>query len=195
MPSGRTRQFDPDEALDRAVGVFWARGYEGATLDELTAAMGINRPSMYAAFGSKEQLFRKALDRYRAGPAGYVAAALAEPTARGAAEALLGGAVRLLTGEGTPRGCLMVGGALACGADAEPVRAELAAARERAVDAIRERFERAATEGDLPKRTDSASLARYVATVMHGLAVQAAGGATGSELRAVAELTMRAWPG
>ena len=64
MPSGRTRQFDVDEALDRALEVFWARGYEGATLPELTRAMGINRPSLYAAFGNKEQLFRKALDRY-----------------------------------------------------------------------------------------------------------------------------------
>src|SRR3954471_4928664 len=86
MPSGRTRQFDVDEALERALEVFWARGYEGATLPELTEAMGINRPSLYAAFGNKEQLFRKALDRYQTGPQSFVAQALKKPTARAVAE-------------------------------------------------------------------------------------------------------------
>ena len=76
MPSGRTRQFDVDEALDQALEVFWARGYEGATLPELTRAMGINRPSLYAAFGNKEQLFRKALDRYKTGPMAFLSEAL-----------------------------------------------------------------------------------------------------------------------
>src|SRR5437899_11977384 len=79
VPSGRTRQFDVDEALDRALEVFWARGYEGATLPELTRAMGINRPSLYAAFGNKEQLFRKALDRYQTGPMSFLAEALRQP--------------------------------------------------------------------------------------------------------------------
>ena len=82
MPSGRTRQFEVDEALDRALEVFWARGYEGATLPELTQAMGINRPSLYAAFGNKQSLFRKAMERYEQGPAAYVRRALEEPTAR-----------------------------------------------------------------------------------------------------------------
>ena len=86
MPSGRTRQFDVDEALDRALEVFWARGYEGATLPELTRAMGINRPSLYAAFGNKEQLFRKALDRYQTGPQAFLAEALRAPTARAASK-------------------------------------------------------------------------------------------------------------
>ena len=87
MPSGRTRRFDADEALGRALEVFWARGYQGATLPELTKAMGINRPSLYAAFGNKEQLFRKALDRYRTGPQSFLAEALKQPTAQAAAEA------------------------------------------------------------------------------------------------------------
>src|SRR5690349_11988785 len=86
MPSGRTRQFDVDEALDRALEVFWARGYEGATLPELTRAMGINRPSLYAAFGNKEQLFRKALDRYQTGPMSFLTEALRKPTARAVVE-------------------------------------------------------------------------------------------------------------
>nr|WP_246196368.1 TetR/AcrR family transcriptional regulator [Aquisphaera giovannonii] len=188
------RQFDADEALERAMGVFWRRGYEGATLDELTAAMGINRPSLYAAFGNKEQLFRRVLERYRAGPVGFLRDALEEPTAREVAEAILRGAWRAFCDPGNPGGCLVVQAALACGAESESVRQELAAGRERAVAAIRERLRRAAREGDLPAGASPRVLARYLATVMHGLAVQAAGGAGASELRRVADLAMRAWP-
>ena len=195
MPSGRTRQFDVGEALDRAMTVFWRRGYEGATLPELTSAMGINRPSLYAAFGNKEQLFRQALDRYRAGPVAFVAEALNEPTARGVAESILRGVVRLLADENNPRGCLVVHGALACGAEAEPIRRELVRRREAAVAAVRDRFRQAVREKDLPKEADCAALARYIVTVMHGLAVQAASGAPKTELEKVAELAMRAWPG
>jgi AcrR family transcriptional regulator len=194
MPSGRPRGFDPAEALDRAMAVFWRRGYEGATLPELTAAMGINRPSLYAAFGSKEQLFRRALDRYVAGPAGYVRAAMSRPTGREAVERLLAGAIGLLTDPRNPGGCLVVQGALACGEAAESVRRELAAVRAAGLDLIRERLERARRDGELPGDVDCADLARYVATVVHGLGVQAAGGATRGQLRRVAELAMRAWP-
>src|SRR5712672_80887 len=111
MPRGRPRDFDVDEALDRALEVFWRRGYEGASLPDLTAAMGINRPSLYAAFGSKEGLFRRALDRYAEGPAAYVREALDEPTARRVAERLLGGAAERLTDPRNPGGCLVVQGA------------------------------------------------------------------------------------
>jgi AcrR family transcriptional regulator len=194
MPSGRTRQFDVDEALDRALEVFWARGYEGATLPELTRAMGINRPSLYAAFGNKEELFRKALDRYLAGPQGFMAEALKEPTARAVAEAIFSGFIRMQRGRDRARGCLVVQGALACGEEAEPVRRELARLRQAAVTAFRERFERAVQDGDLPKGTDCAGLARYVATVLNGLAVQAASGATEKDLRLVSALAMQAWP-
>ena len=194
MPSGRTRQFDVDEALDRALEVFWARGYDGATLPELTRAMGINRPSLYAAFGNKEQLFREALARYLTGPQGFTAAALNEPTARAVAEAVFSGFVRMLRGRGQSRGCLVVSGALACGEEAEPVRRELARLRQGTVTALRERFERAVRDGDLPAGTDCATLARYVATVLNGLAVQAASGATEKELRLVSVMAMRAWP-
>ena len=194
MPSGRTRQFDVDEALDRALEVFWARGYEGATLPELTRAMGINRPSLYAAFGNKEELFRKALDRYLAGPQGFMAEALKEPTARAVAEAIFLGFIRMQRGRDRARGCLVVQGALACGEEAEPVRRELARLRQAAVTAFRERFERAVQDGDLPKGTDCAGLARYVATVLNGLAVQAASGATEKDLRLVSALAMQAWP-
>jgi AcrR family transcriptional regulator len=194
MPSGRTRQFDVDEALDRALEVFWTRGYEGATLPELTRAMGINRPSLYAAFGNKENLFRKALDRYKTGPMSFLTEALRKPTARAVVEAIFSGFVRMQRNLDKARGCLVVSGALACSQQAEMVRRELAQLRQEVVTTFRERFEQAVQDGDLPPGTDCAALARYIATVLNGLAVQAASGATEKELRLVVALAMRAWP-
>jgi AcrR family transcriptional regulator len=194
VPRGRPREFDVDQALDRAVEVFWRKGYEGASLPELTSAMGINRPSMYAAFGNKEALFRRVIERYSEGPAGYVRAALEEPTARGVAERMLEGTVNLLTNPRNPRGCLIVQGALACGEAAESVRRELVSRRLADEMAIRQRFERAQAEGDVPADATPADLARFLVTVMRGMAVQAAGGASREELQRVKEIALRAWP-
>ena len=191
---GRPRSFDADAALDRALAVFWRNGYEGASLPALTKAMGINRPSLYAAFGNKEALFRRALERYEGGPAGYAPKALEKPTAREVVEALLEGIVALLTRPQNPGGCLMVQGALACGENAKRVRQELAALRAAGVTAIRRRFQRAIDEGDLPARADASALARFVATVMHGMAVQAASGASRKELLRVKAMFLRTWP-
>src|SRR5882672_2447452 len=127
--TGRPRSFDLDKALDRALQVFWRKGYEGASLSDLTKAMGINRPSLYAAFGNKQALFRKAVDRYAQTPAAYLREALLEPTARAVVERLLRGGIDLLTGPHNPPGCLLVQGALSCGKRAEPVRRDLAARR------------------------------------------------------------------
>src|SRR5579863_2273019 len=115
MAIGRPRAFDIDKALDRAMKVFWRKGYEGASLPDLTKAMGINRPSLYAAFGNKEALFRKAIDRYTQGPASHVREALNEPTARRVVERLFRGTINLITGSRNPRGCVLVQSALACG--------------------------------------------------------------------------------
>ena len=194
MPSGRTRQFDADEALDRALAVFWLRGYEGATLPELTRAMGINRPSLYAAFGNKEQLFHKALERYQTGPMAFLTEALRLPTARAVVEAIFSGFVRMQRDCDKVRGCLVVSGALASSEEAEPVRRELAQLRQALVTAFRKRFERAMQDGDLPAGTDCATLARYIGTVLSGLAVQAASGATEKELRRVSALALQALP-
>ncbi|MGH8592067.1 MAG: TetR/AcrR family transcriptional regulator, partial [Gammaproteobacteria bacterium] len=142
-PIGRPRAFDVDKALDRALQVFWRKGYEGTSLPDLTEAMGINRPSLYAAFGNKEALFRKALDRYADGPAAYFREALEAPTARAVVERLLLGAVDLLTDPRHPPGCLVVQGALSCGEAAEPIRQELVSRRKAGEAAIRRRFERA----------------------------------------------------
>jgi AcrR family transcriptional regulator len=191
---GRPRAFDADRALDHALAIFWRQGYEGASLPALTKAMGINRPSLYAAFGNKEALFRKAVERYERGPAGYAPKALKKPTAREVVEALLEGIVALLTKPRNPRGCLMVQGALACGENGNRVRQELATRRAAGVAAIRRRFERAIDEGDLPASADPSGLARFVATVMHGLAVQAASGASRKELVRVKDMVLRMWP-
>jgi AcrR family transcriptional regulator len=193
-PAGRPRAFDGDQALHRALLVFWRKGYEGASLSDLTKAMGINRPSLYAAFGDKEALFRKALDRYVAGPAAFVREALNEPTARGVVECLLRRAADSHTGPGNPQGCLLVQGALACSAEADSIRRELNSRRAAGEAAIRRRFRRAKSEGDLPDDAVPADLARYVATVLYGMAVQAAGGASRGELRRTMETALRAWP-
>jgi AcrR family transcriptional regulator len=195
MATGRPRGFDVDKALDRALSVFWRKGYEGASLPELTKAMGINRPSLYAAFGNKEALFRKALDRYAEGPGAYVREALNELSARAVAEHLLYGAVDLLTNPRNPRGCLMVQGALACGDAAESIRRELCSRRAAGEVALCKRFKQALADGDLHADSDPADLARYVVTVIRGMAVQAAGGAKRKGLWRVAEIALRAWPG
>jgi AcrR family transcriptional regulator len=192
--TGRPREFDADKALDRALEVFWRKGYEGATVADLTRAMGINRPSLYAAFGSKEELFRNALDRYAEGPACYVREALEGPTARAVAERLLEGAIDLVTERRGPRGCLLVQGALACGEAAESVRRELASRRLAGETDLRERFQRAISDGDLPADAHAADLARYIAAIIQGIAVQAASGASQAELRRVAAMALRAWP-
>ena len=194
MPRGRPREFDLDKALDQALLVFWRKGYEGASLPDLTEAMGINRPSLYAQFGNKEELFRKAMDRYAEGPAGYVRTALEQPTARLVAEHLLFGGPNLLSDPKNPRGCLAVQGALACGDAANSIRQELIARREAVQFAIQQRLERAIAEGDLPSDANAADLARFLSTVMQGMSVQAASGASSDELRRVAETALQAWP-
>ena len=192
---GRPRSFDAEKALDRALKVFWRKGYEGASLSELTKAMGINRPSLYAAFGDKGALFRKVLERYEQGPTFFIREALAEPTARRMAERLLlGTAGSVCGGAGHPGGCMLVQGALAAGDAAEPVRRELAAHRQAAATAIADRLRLAKKEGDLSADADPAALARYLMTVMNGMAVQSVSGATPADLKKVAETALRSWP-
>jgi AcrR family transcriptional regulator len=194
MARGRPREFDTEKALDAALLLFWRRGYEGTSLSELSKAMDINMPSLYAAFGSKELLFRKALDRYVQRPASYLPNALKEPTARKAVEKLFSGAIEMVMHRSHPDGCLLVQGALASGPDSDAVRKELSERRGKAEAAIRRRFELAIKAGDLPRRVNAAKLARYVATVIWGMSVQAAGGASRAELRAIAQVAMQAWP-
>ncbi|MEV5554881.1 TetR/AcrR family transcriptional regulator [Nonomuraea wenchangensis] len=193
-PIGRPRGFDADEALERAMLAFWEHGYEGASLATLTEAMGISAKSMYAAFGNKEELFRKALERYTEGPSAYLARALEEPTALGVATAILAGVVRTTTRPAHPHGCLGVQGALAASDAGREVRDLLAAWRNDGCSRLRERFERAVDDGDLPPESDPRLLARYVTTLAFGIAVQAASGVGRAELQEMADAALRTWP-
>jgi AcrR family transcriptional regulator len=190
----RPRQFDEDTALDQAMTLFWRHGYEGTSLSDLTAAMSISRPTLYATFGNKEALFHRALGRYLQGPGARVTAALALPTARESVEALLHMYADAPTTPGRPLGCLLVSGALGCSAEAEPIRVELSQVRIAGTAALRKRLERAKREGELPESASTGDLARYVWTVLHGMAVDALDGATRPQLREVAKLAMLAWP-
>jgi AcrR family transcriptional regulator len=194
MPAGRPRAFDTEKALDGALSVFWCKGYEGSSMPDLTKAMGVSSPSLYAAFGSKEGLFLKVLERYESGPSSYGAKALKAPTARAVAEQLLAGAVELHGNARNPRGCLVVQSALACSDAADTVRRQLIALRVAKEDAVCRRLKRAKAEGDLPADSDPAALARYLRTVIYGMAVQAASGASRKDLRLVADIALRAWP-
>jgi AcrR family transcriptional regulator len=195
MKNGRPREFDIELALDRAMELFWRRGYEGTSLSDLTEALGITRPSLYAAFGNKERLFRTVLKRYEANVGTYRPKALKAPTAHAVARELLEGAANLFGDKSKPAGCLGVQGALACGEEADPIRRELIANRTAGELAIRKRLKRAKAEGDLPADSDPASLARYLSAVVYGMAVLAAGGASRKDLLQVAEMTLENWPG
>src|SRR5580658_10374966 len=188
-PLGRPRAFDTDKALHQAMRVFWRKGYLGTSLSELTKAMGINRPSSYAAFGNKKSLFRQALAHYAKGPSSYLSEALREPTARAVVERLLHGVVDLLTDPRTPNTCLWVHGALSCGDD--PLRKEFAAQRAAGLAELGTRFKRAVADGDLPPDSDADTLAHYVQTVNFGLTVQASTGATRKELLRIVEIALQ----
>lgn len=180
---GRPRGFDRDLALRRAMEVFWAKGYEGAQLVDLTAAMGINPPSFYAAFGSKEALFREAVELYLAtAGAGSMRALEDTPKARDAIEAMLTASVDVALAAPGPGGCLLILGLVHCLPGNEGLRREMTGLRRMTVERIRQRLERGVREGDLPAGTDTSGLATFYATVMQGLSLQARDGAPREEL-------------
>jgi AcrR family transcriptional regulator len=191
---GRPREFDVEEALERAVDVFWRQGYEGTTLENLTDAMHISRPSLYAAFGNKEGAFRQALGRYARVEMSYVDDALAMPTSREVAEHYLRSNVVAITLPGRPPGCLSIQGGLSGNPSDQRVVEFLNASRGAGEARFVERFQKAIVEGDLPHSEDPAELARYLTTVSAGLAVQAAGGADRASLMKTAERALRAFP-
>lgn len=190
---GRPREFDIDAALERAMKLFWRQGYEGTSMADLTSVLGITRPSLYAAFGSKRDLFLKALDLYET-RAGYRRAALEATTAGAYARALLEGAADLHGDKRNPPGCLGVQSALVCAPESEAVRVELARRRKLGEATIRDRLKRFQAEGDLPATADAANLARYLSILIYGITVQAAGGATRQELRGAAAQALINWP-
>ena len=192
MGMGRPREFDAEMALDQAMEVFWRHGYEGATIAQLTEAMGINPPSLYACFGNKEGLLKAALDRYSKLRGVWMDEVVAAPTARDVAERMLMGIADKQTDPANPPGCLLVQGGIACGTGSENVPFELAARRAENEDQLRDRFIRAKAEGDLKPNSDPAALARYVLAVSVGMGVMASSGADREALRQVASVAVEA---
>ena len=192
MGMGRPREFDAEMALDQAMEVFWRHGYEGATIAQLTEAMGINPPSLYACFGNKEGLLKAALDRYTKLRGVWMDEVVAAPTARAVAERMLMGIADKQTDPANPPGCLLVQGGIACGSGSENVPFELAARRAQNEDQLRDRFVRAKAEGDLKESADPAALARYVSAVSVGMGVMASSGADREALRQVADVAVQA---
>jgi AcrR family transcriptional regulator len=191
---GRHREFDVDEALCTALQLFRRKGYEGTSISDLTEAMGITRPSLYAAFGNKEDLFRKTLDLYESRHLCFVHDALQASTAREAARKLLRRYVDVLTDPLNPPGCLGVNGAVACSEASAPIREELITRRTINENNLRLRLEKARSDGDFPADEDPAAWAGYVVSVGLGMAVKAASGASREELYGVVDFAMRGWP-
>jgi AcrR family transcriptional regulator len=191
---GRPREFDVEKALDCALQVFWRNGYEGASVADLTQAMGINPPSLYAAFGNKEGLFRKALDRYVESRTRYWEEALDQPTARGMVAHLLRSSADFLGDESNPPGCLFVRSSMLCGEAEDAIRRELTARRTAAEERVRHRLEAAQEAGELPPDLDPTDYTRYLLAVLEGMSVRAASGASRDQLHRIADMALRTWP-
>ncbi len=194
MAMGRPRSFCVDQAADRAMTVFWKKGYEGASLSDLTTAMGINAPSLYAAFGSKEGLFKAVLERYDARRSGFMEKVLSASDALGVARNYLEGIAEFAAdtnGGQNPPGCLLVQNG-SCSDAAIPE--EVARHRAEKETALCKRFEQAKKDGDLQEDADAAMLARYLSAMANGICMHAAAGATGAELMDIARMALASWP-
>ncbi len=192
--TGRPLSFDREAALDRAMRLFWHHGYESTSLADLTRAMGITPPSLYAAYGDKKRLFREAVRRYLGHPLPPSEVIAATPTAAGAARGLIEGAAAAFTGTDTPPGCLLASSAIACSAEAADVREELAAIRRGIEASLRDRIARGIRDGELAAGTDAETLAAYVIAVLQGMSTLARDGASRAKLLRVAATAMLAWP-
>lgn len=191
---GRPRAFDRDAALEKAMVLFWERGYEGAAIGDLAAAMGINRPSLYAAFGCKEALFREAMELYDRVESAPIQKLIDEaPTARAAVEASLRHNAEVFTDRSRPRGCFVVLASIIGTPESAEVRAALAQARAEGERSMRDRIVRGQRDGDVDPAADPAAIAAFYTTVMHGLSIQARDGADRAALDAIVTAAMAAW--
>lgn len=194
---GRPRNFDADAALDRALEVFWRHGFQGASLSELTEAMGLNKPSLYAAFGDKEALYLKALERYAAlCAAEHVAKLQAEPDGRRAIAGFLHSLADMLANPKYPGGCYIINGVADCGGPTTPPAVEQALRKAMQGNEVllKDRLTRAQRDGQLPEGTHMDGLAALFSTLIAGIAVFAKGGASRAKLDKVIDAAMAAWP-
>lgn len=187
---GRPATFDYEIALEKAMQTFWAYGFEGTSMSTLTDALSMNKASIYAVFGSKEDLFNKALDRYVKGPAAFVTESLNEATAVKVVEKFLMTSARSLTNKNHPCGCMVIQSALTCSLEAKHIHDRLAGYRAAYEAAFAKRFERAIAENDLPRDANCRALAKLMVTVQQGMSVQASSGANEQELLLVADLVV-----
>lgn len=191
---GRPRAFDSEKALEKALEVFWRKGYDGTSLADLTEAMCINKPSLYAAFGNKEQLFIKAIELYENRPCSFFLEALQQKTAYAVAETMLFGAAEELADNSHPNGCIIVQGALSCSEAAASVKEALIAKRLGNEARIAQRFAQAKEAGDLPASADPDVLARYLGTVLQGMTIQVTNGSGKEQLHEIAKMALMAFP-
>lgn len=194
ISKGRPRRFDRAGALRQAMRLFWARGYDGASMADLTAAMGINPPSLYAAFGSKEALFREATDLYSETEGVGIWKSLHQaPTAKQAVEGFLRESAAAFSKAGDPPGCLIVLGALNANGNNAAICEDLRQRREANVAELRARLEAAVRAGELPASIDCQGIAVFYVTVQQGMSIQARDGASHARLLAAADGAMAAW--
>ncbi len=191
---GRPRTFDEDAVLEQALHLFWDRGYEGTALSVLLTRTKLTKSSLYKAFGSKEGLFQRVLDRYEDRHLSFRHEALAQESPRAIVAAILHGMVDLHAGDGTPPGCLGTNAALACSPAADAIRCQVAGGREAFREILRDRLAATAETAPLPFGMDPDVAASLVQTMIQGLAVQAKSGASKEELDRVADAFLMSWP-
>lgn len=194
-PRGRPREFDRSAALERALEVFWSHGYEGASITDLTGAMGITTPALYGAFTSKAELYREALDLYLAQRSREAWRTMEEErTVRGAVAFLLRESARSFTDPRHPPGCMFSAAVLTCAEENKPIARLTAALRQDMLERLQVRLQRGVDEGELPATTDVMSMARFYGAIIQGMSVQAQDGATQEELSRLAEFALAYFP-
>jgi AcrR family transcriptional regulator len=194
LERGRPREFDRDHALRKAMEVFWERGFEGTSLSDLTRAMGIERPSLYSAFGCKEALFREAIDLYnRTESPGAQRMLETAATTREAISSMLHHYAETYTQPGKPPGCMIVLAALLGTPQNKKVREHLASHRRQSHEGLRQRIEAGKMAGDVPARADAAVIAGFYSTILEGLSIKARDGASRKTLNAIIDSAMASW--